>query len=338
MKSIVTTLALIVLASTSPASASTAISEIPPPPSVQPGDLEDDTLMFLFGENSVLLENDLGIDISVPGTYAVPADLTPAVIPAGSEISSIFLHFDPAGNSAEKVRLDATIELAVPVIGMILSSTGLDSTDDLLGPATTLYPTGTTFRQTETVSFPNEDFVTLSADRMTVTVSFLAQRGGIDSLRILVGGGDLDGDGVPDAIDNCVDDPNPMQDDQDLDGLGDVCDPFPDRPDNDLAQCEADLAECLATTPAADEDGDGEADSTDRCPGTPANAEVDGNGCSQEQFCRDVTTGVMGRGSALYRAFLACPRSDWQNDEPLSNRPKDCRFARTSKECVASGS
>lgn len=37
-------------------------------------------------------------------------------------------------------------------------------------------------------------------------------------------GPDADGDGVEDAVDNCVDDPNPDQLDRDVDGLGDVCD------------------------------------------------------------------------------------------------------------------
>ena len=35
---------------------------------------------------------------------------------------------------------------------------------------------------------------------------------------------DTDGDGTPDAFDNCPDDPNPTQDDLDMDGDGDVCD------------------------------------------------------------------------------------------------------------------
>lgn len=35
---------------------------------------------------------------------------------------------------------------------------------------------------------------------------------------------DADGDGVPDALDNCHDDPNPDQADLDADGQGDVCD------------------------------------------------------------------------------------------------------------------
>ena len=39
------------------------------------------------------------------------------------------------------------------------------------------------------------------------------------------GGGDRDGDGIPDALDNCVNDPNPLQENADGDLLGDACDP-----------------------------------------------------------------------------------------------------------------
>ena len=38
---------------------------------------------------------------------------------------------------------------------------------------------------------------------------------------------DTDGDGVPDATDNCPNDANPNQEDADGDGIGDVCDPTP---------------------------------------------------------------------------------------------------------------
>jgi len=43
---------------------------------------------------------------------------------------------------------------------------------------------------------------------------------------------DVDEDGVPDAVDNCPDDPNPDQGDADLDNLGDECDPTFDPTDN----------------------------------------------------------------------------------------------------------
>ena len=41
------------------------------------------------------------------------------------------------------------------------------------------------------------------------------------------GAADADGDGVPDATDNCPNDANPDQADSDGDGVGDVCDPTP---------------------------------------------------------------------------------------------------------------
>jgi hypothetical protein len=55
-------------------------------------------------------------------------------------------------------------------------------------------------------------------------------------------GTDSDGDGILDGFDNCPDDFNPVQEDADLDRVGDACDPFPSDPDNEQAQCEVDLA------------------------------------------------------------------------------------------------
>ena len=62
--------------------------------------------------------------------------------------------------------------------------------------------------------------------------------------------GDLDGDGVLDAVDNCPDKANPDQHDEDTDGVGDVCDP------------------CPPSANTADADGDGVADDCDPNPTT----------------------------------------------------------------------
>jgi hypothetical protein len=125
---------------------------------------------------------------------------------------------------------------------------------------------------------------------------------------------DPDGDEFEGSLDNCPTVANPDQSDRDHDGIGDACDPFPDDPDNALAQCKADLSRLN------DSDGDGIDDRHDRCPNTATGAAVDQEGCSIEQFCGaiDATTS---------RGRLICRRSDWRNDQPLM-RPGidgDCR-------------
>ncbi len=76
---------------------------------------------------------------------------------------------------------------------------------------------------------------------------------------------DADGDGIPDADDNCPYIFNPIrpqdtdrkQADYDGDGLGDVCDPYPTCKSNDEA--------CAAINPR-DKDGDGYDNDVDNCP------------------------------------------------------------------------
>ena len=139
---------------------------------------------------------------------------------------------------------------------------------------------------------------------------------------------DADGDGIADDSDNCPSDFNPNQEDQDLDLIGDVCDPFPDDLNNELAQCRVDLTNCYENPTFPDEDSDGEANSTDLCPDTPPGAAVDQAGCSLAQFCSSIdSTKKVGR--------QICERSDWKNDEPLSNLG-DCKVVRqgSTNKCV----
>jgi hypothetical protein len=134
---------------------------------------------------------------------------------------------------------------------------------------------------------------------------------------------DSDNDDIPDDADNCPDDSNPGQEDSDLDLIGDVCDPFPNDRDNEQAQCEEDLSDCLDNSIFADADDDGEADSTDLCPDTPPDIEVDGDGCSLQQFCTAIDT-------SSRHGRKICRHSDWQNDEPLKYRG-DCKTIRQGK-------
>jgi DNA-binding beta-propeller fold protein YncE len=134
---------------------------------------------------------------------------------------------------------------------------------------------------------------------------------------------DTDEDGIPDNADNCPYDYNPGQGDQDVDGLGDVCDPFPENADN-LGACmeineyqSAEIEELKAENESlmamlADDDNDGILNTYDLCPGTRGDTEVDSNGCSLEEFC------------SSYSSWRGCKAADWENDEPLNS--KDCKW------------
>ena len=85
--------------------------------------------------------------------------------------------------------------------------------------------------------------------------------------------GDTDGDGVLDSNDNCPENPNPDQEDSDLDGFGNACDECFNDPDKtDPGICDCGFAD-------TDSDGDGTLDCNDGCPDDPAKTEPGICGC-----------------------------------------------------------
>jgi hypothetical protein len=97
---------------------------------------------------------------------------------------------------------------------------------------------------------------------------------------------DADGDGMPDLMDNCPDDPNPDQLDTDGDGMGNACD---GDDDNDGVFDLLDNCPLVANPGQQDQDNDGIGDACDNCPTTSnfdqADSDHDGIGDACECSC-----------------------------------------------------
>ena len=141
------------------------VQVIPPPPSTTLDSLTGPT--FVFEEvNHLVLGSDLQVDVAdpgIPGSYFSGGSYSPGVIPAGTRVSSVLVHFDFPGVPVFAETRELIVHLDEDIIGVILTDELLDASDPIVGSAATLYPTGLDQRgttsdigggDTVTVGFP----------------------------------------------------------------------------------------------------------------------------------------------------------------------------------------
>ena len=111
------------------------------PPSIvwdDPTSPASDTLVMGFNEQSaILLPSGTDVDITVPGIYELPTDLTPGTLPDGCIVDVDYIHFLPVNPPQTAV---AGFEFADPIIGVVVEDQTHDDTNGL-GCAATDYGT-----------------------------------------------------------------------------------------------------------------------------------------------------------------------------------------------------
>jgi hypothetical protein len=167
-----------------------AVTVATPPTDVSSNHWESNTVIQAFAEQQgLVLLQPVSVDISIPGTSpsATDQNLSPAVIPVGTLINAYSLHFDVVGTRPTNNALEAigSITFSDDVLGLIALSATLNGSNATLGLPGHTYSSGPDHGlELNPVGGGTSDFVTLSADRRTVTVDLL-NASFADDLRIV---------------------------------------------------------------------------------------------------------------------------------------------------------
>jgi len=153
-----------------------------------------------------------------------------------------------------------------------------------------------TITGTTACSAGSDQTTTTTAGTATTTSSDSATTTTSTTITTTTAAPDSDGDGVPDATDNCKDEANPGQEDADSNGVGDACqdsdgDGVTDAKDNCPSAAnpgQEDADNNNVGDACQDTDGDGILDTADTCPADPDTAANAAAG----DTCVDTTTGL----------------------------------------------
>lgn len=176
--------ALIALGSTVPALAGVigttgAAVSVSAPPSVALGAFESNSDVPIFFESSGTLALGVQVEITGPGLFDAPGDLTLATVPAGTAYESYLLRSDPVGGASRVYEGSVTFDQ--DVIGIIVGRSLLLASDSILGAPGTTY---TDYAARGLELSANADRLQLSLNSRTVAFRFTTSTSS-DDIRII---------------------------------------------------------------------------------------------------------------------------------------------------------
>lgn len=151
--------------------------------------LNSDDQIFVAPERySIRLRDSLDVNISAPGVYVEPGDLTPHQLPRGTMIRSYILHYSPTENRRvrQAERITGSITFDRPVIGLIVQHEELVASMGRFSHRVA----GESHhrRQLDLNGAINGDRVILSDDRKTMTLDLFSKGRNTDLVRVIVDG------------------------------------------------------------------------------------------------------------------------------------------------------
>jgi hypothetical protein len=154
-------------------------SLISPPMSLEVGEVDSATTVFAINERQgLILPYDLSVDATGPGFFDSMASLNGGVISAGTPLSSHLVHMDT--DLDVHGLMEATFTFDFPILGIIVTRSGLNASDVDLGFATTLYPLSD-YRGPELNAL---DRIRLNDDGHSIWVN-LQQTTEVDEIRVI---------------------------------------------------------------------------------------------------------------------------------------------------------
>ena len=149
--------------------------------------VKSDNVIYLAVERrSMALTESLAVNISRPGKYFQESELTPLELLAGEQVRSYVLHYAPSDRIGPRRadRISGSITFDRPILGLVVQH------EELLASSRLFSRRGrgekNPRRELRLNGSPNGDRISLSEDRMTLTVDLVAPGRSSDLVRVIV--------------------------------------------------------------------------------------------------------------------------------------------------------